>query len=54
MLSHTEFTWGTRFVPVILGIIIDYFLSKQELTKYLYWRRLLNDTILVSGKLLLV
>ena len=29
---------------MILGIIFDYFLFKQELTTYFYWRQLLNDT----------
>ena len=34
----------------VLGIIVDYFLCKQELTMYLYWRRLFNDTNITVKK----
>jgi hypothetical protein len=41
---HTEFMWSIKCVLVILEIFIDNFLSKQDLSMYiyLYWRRLLN------------
>jgi len=50
MFFHKDFMCSTQYVFVILEIVIDNFLSKQELTLYLYWRRLFYDTNIAVKK----